>query len=197
MSKYEPLKEFLMSEKQSEIKLSFWKLRESWNLTCPIALILTTHGGQMAGTVRQKVGWVRAILLKVWIFQIEPSYFVDRTSRRSRNKPFLIKTIKSNISDTEKVPVQPPHITPNTSLTVCGYEFHFVQQLIPQCENGRVKNTRHRKNTLNVMVCHLALMDQGHFAGSLFVLTHSGCIFVGGSESDYLYWWNFKLAKAI
>ena len=139
MSKYEPLKEFLMSEKQSEIKLSFLEIERIMKSHLPNSAYTYnawwTNGGQS-----QAESWMSAgYITKSVDIPNRTVVFCRQNTSKIQKQNFLNQNNKSSISDTEKIPVQPPHKTPNTSLTVCGYEFHFVQQLIPQCENGRVK----------------------------------------------------------
>ena len=134
MAKYHALKQFLLSSEQPKIKLSLSDIEEIIGDKLPYSAYTYNAWWSNKGHSHAEF-WTTAGFL---------TEKVDLTNR----------TVVFSQQEKTETPAAPQRSTPrspqrfaaqvfNTQhrdvLTVHGYAFHFVQQLIPECEDGQVK----------------------------------------------------------
>lgn len=151
MSKYDTLKQFLLSLEESSIKLSFSEIEEI--LGCklpPSANLYPAWWSNDKHHHPHAQAWMKAgFLTKDVDFEKKTVVFY-----KSKNASLAMHQPYNHQKSTQKLNVQrswPPvkehsytgspvfSKQDNNILNVCGYEFRFIQQLIPECENGKVK----------------------------------------------------------
>lgn len=131
MSKYDALCTFLACSKQSQIQLSFLQIEKIIGSALPGSAY--EHAAWWAnGGHSQAQAWENAGFM---------TRHVDICSRKvvfcrqeNLNSGLISPQLKK-----QKNKILKYEIENDLVLTICGYEFHFIQQLIPECENGKVK----------------------------------------------------------
>lgn len=159
MAKYHALKQFLLSSEQPKIKLSLSDIEEIIGDKLPYSAYTYNAWWSNKGHSHAEF-WTTAGFL---------TEKVDLTNR----------TVVFSQQEKTETPAAPQRSTPrspqrfaaqvfNTQhrdvLTVHGYAFHFVQQLIPECEDGQVKEYAPQREYANHDICLSAPTVPVHFA---------------------------------
>lgn len=170
MTKYSSLGSFLTSSGQLEVKLSFSEIEKILGFKLPPSAHNYPAWWANNGHAQAK-SWVGVGFITKTLDISQKTVLFCKKEALEHRKSFPIsqpnkfpsiqgKTIVSNQPEWKQIcsvaegsskpfkkTVFPVH--DKTSISVCGYEFHFIQQLIPECENEQVKEYHPQKEYSN------------------------------------------------
>lgn len=132
MGRYDPLNEYLRSVSSHEIQLSFSDIEKVLGFKLPSSAY--TYSAWWAnGGHSQAYAWINAGYKVGWIDIFEKKVTFCKTNVLVTEE---LKRHKIRIDKQAKVKV--PTFTPTfpnerNSMIVCGYEFRYIQDLLPQC----------------------------------------------------------------
>ena len=138
MSKYHALSTYLCAAGQGEVALSFSDLEEILGFPLPPSACRYPQWWQNGGHTQARA-WMDAG------FVVQHLDLKRRTVRFVRNgaapsplspAPFFQSPSPRRSPDLPRIETDPSHGESHPPLEVCGYEFQFVQALIPECEQG-------------------------------------------------------------
>lgn len=153
MGQYDPLNEYLRSVSRDEINLSFSDIEKVLGFKLPSSAY--TYSAWWAnGGHSQAYAWLDAgyKVGRIEIFEEKVTFCktgVSGTKERKKQKVSINKQTRVNIATTA-----PAFPNEGKSMMVCGYEFLYLQDLLPQCnEAGNVikfypQNDYNNKNNL-------------------------------------------------
>lgn len=132
MSKYDDLKIFLISSNKSVIKLSFSEIENILNSTLPRSAYVHTAWWANDNSHCQSKAWISAGYSTKNLNLAEKSVCFCKTENTSSPTPNPHK------DDLNKTHFNNQYFNDDI-LSIYGYEFHFIQKLIPECTNGNIK----------------------------------------------------------
>ena len=163
MGRYDPLNEYLRSVSSDEINLSFSDTEKVLGFKLPSSAY--TYSAWWAnGGHSQAYAWLDAgyKVGRVEIFEKKVTFFSTGVSMTKEHKKQKVSTNKQatvNVATTASA-------FPNEgkSMMVCGYEFRYLQDLLPQCnEAGNILKFFPQNDYLNTKNLPLSFHGEGAF----------------------------------
>ena len=162
MAKYDALKCYLSVCRQNEVTLSFSRIEEILGSSLPSSAY-TYQAWWANGGHSQANAWLSC------------GFTVGKLDLPGKTVTFR----KSGQNAAPSAPVRPPKKSPAGStssrpsgeyalMTVCGYPFHFLQELVPEQENGRIREFYPQSSYQNKE--GLPLLYHGHGAFCRFTI---------------------------
>lgn len=163
MGRYDPLNEYLRSVSRDEINLSFSDIEKVLGFKLPSSAY--TYSAWWAnGGHSQADAWIDAgyKVGRIEIFEKRVTFCktnVLMTEEHKKQKISIDKQARVNIPTTT-----PPFPNEGKSMKVCGYEFRYLQDLLPQCsEAGKVIKFYPQKDYNNKNNLPLSFHGEGAF----------------------------------
>lgn len=163
MSRYDPLKKYLESVFCDEINLSFSDIEKVFGFNLPLSAYKYNawwaNGGHSQSyawlDAGYKVGLIKIFEKKVTFRKTD----VFTTKKRKKQRGSIGKKTSVNISATA-----PDFSDEGKSMMVYGYEFRYLQDLLPQCnESGDVIEFYSQNKYNNIKNLSLSLYGEGAF----------------------------------
>lgn len=172
MSKYELLEKYLSNCNEEEIHLTFSDIERIIGDSLPASA--TKHDqwweniGDGPNRHSQAYAWYNAGYnakanrrdKKVLFYKKQSAIPKSTKKTFSRLNTSSSGYAQTNVSKTKATVLQ---TSENKKITICGYTFHFIQQLIPNCQNGKVIKYYPQKNYNNINNLPLLYYGKGAF----------------------------------
>lgn len=179
MSKYEALSTYLCAAGQGELALSFSDLEEILGFPLPPSAYRYPQWWQNGGHTQARA-WMDAG------FAVQHLDLKGRTVRfvRDRAAPSPAPRQSPALPPTGTAP---SHGGGHPSLEVCGYEFQFVQALIPECEQGVARVYYPHKDFVNRRGLPLLPWGAGPFCRFSIQAPQAPGVYLWVAEGQLLY----------
>lgn len=154
MSKYDKFCQYLLGSGMSEIKITFTEIETILGFSLPRSAYTypmwwANYGHSQASSWTGAGYMVKHVDLKIKTILFTKSGQLPTSMPRTKPQP---------LSSTNRTSAVPENSS--NAITVCGYTFHFLQNLLPVCENGKAKEFFPEKSYQNRD--HLPLLANGH-----------------------------------
>lgn len=161
MSKYDPLMQFLLSSGQDSISMTFTEIEQLLGFALPRSAYFYNAWWANGGHPQAST-WLDVE------YRAEQVNLKDQSVRFFKSSGFAKPSSQSQVGLRRKAAIahiEPMHIDPTAkTFSVCGYEFRYLQKLMPECDsNGYIVKDYPQNKYDNKKNLPLSYHGQGTF----------------------------------